>query len=240
MCRSRVLAAVGAVSAAAVSAATLAVAPAAQARTYVGAGLVAADPPSVDTVAWPQAASLALHAAPGSSSVVSRLGRHTSFGTPTSLAVTRVTAGWAEVISSALPNGTHAYVRLAAVSLTHDPITLEVDLSRHLLRVWRMNALLRTITVATGSSVSPTPLGRFAITDKLTGLNPSAYGCCILALSGHQEQLAPGWTGGDRLAIHGGAGIGESVSNGCLHAREADLRWLLRRVPLGTQITIHP
>ena len=50
----------------------------------------------------------------------------------------------------------------------------------------------------------------------------------------------PGWTGGDRLAIHGGSGIGESVSNGCLHARANDLRWLLRRVPLGTQITIHP
>lgn len=240
MCRSRVIAAVGAVSAAAVSAASLAVAPAAQARTYIGVGLAAMDPPSVDSVAWPQFASLALHAAPGTSPVVTRLGRQTSFGAPTSLAVTRVTAGWAEVISSALPNRTHAYVRLAAVSLTHDPMTLEVDLSRHLLRVWRMNTLLRTIPVATGSSASPTPLGRYAITDKLTNFHTSAYGCCILALSGHQKQLAPGWTGGDRLAIHGGAGIGHSVSNGCLHASEPDLRWLLPRIPLGTQITIHP
>jgi lipoprotein-anchoring transpeptidase ErfK/SrfK len=150
-----------------------------------------------------------------------------------------VTGGWAEVITSELPNGTHAYVALASVSLTHNPITLEVDVARHQLRAWRIGTLLRTIPVATGSAVSPTPTGRFAITDKLTNFDSFAYGCCVLALSGHQEQLAPGWTGGDRLAIHVGVGIGQSVSNGCLHAREDDLRWLLRRVPLGTQITIH-
>ena len=75
---------------------------------------------------------------------------------------------------------------------------------------------------------------------ELTNFDAFAYGCCVLALSGHQERLAPGWHGGDRLAIHGGGGIGESISSGCIHARESDLHWLLRRVPLGTQITIHP
>ncbi len=45
----------------------------------------------------------------------------------------------------------------------------------------------------------------------------------------------------DRIAIHGGGGgIGSAVSTGCLHAGETDLRWLLRRVPLGTQVVIHP
>ena len=54
-----------------------------------------------------------------------------------------------------------------------------------------------------------------------------------------QTNLPPGWTGGDRLAIHGGS-TGGAVSTGCLHADEADLRWLMRSVPLGAQITIHP
>ena len=67
----------------------------------------------------------------------------------------------------------------------------------------------------------------------------SVYGCCILALSGHQTNLPPGWTGGDRLAIHGGSDRGRG-QHGCLHADEADLRYLMRVVPLGTQITIHP
>ena len=97
-----------------------------------------------------------------------------------------------------------------------------------------------SLEVAVGAAGSPTPIGRFAVTDQLTGFNTAAYGCCILALSGHQTNLPSGWTGGDRLAIHGGDGIGSAVSSGCLHAGESDLRWLLRRVPLGTQVVVHP
>jgi hypothetical protein len=93
----------------------------------------------------------------------------------------------------------------------------------------------------TGARGTPTPTGRFAITDKLRGsdFSASAYGCCILALSGHQTSLPRGWTGGDRLAIHGGSTAG-AVSTGCLHAAARDLVWLMRSVPLGAQIAVHP
>ena len=94
--------------------------------------------------------------------------------------------------------------------------------------------------VGIGAPGTATPSGRFAITDLLAGSRlSSVYGCCLLALSGHQTNLPRGWTGGDRLAIHGGSTAG-AVSTGCLHAAEADLRWLMRLVPLGAQITIHP
>lgn len=239
MRRSRVIAAVGAVSAAAVSAASIAVPTTAQARTSLDRLQRVDGHLHAAAVAWPTRA-VDLHAAPGSRRVVARVERRTRFGTPTALAVSRVEGRWAEVMSSTLPNRTHAYVRLADVVLTYDPVTLELDLSRHQLLAWRGNELLRAIPVATGSPVSPTPLGRYAVTDKLTNFDAFAYGCCVLALSGHQERLAPGWHGGDRLAIHSGGGIGESISSGCIHARESDLHWLLRRVPLGTQITIHP
>jgi hypothetical protein len=94
--------------------------------------------------------------------------------------------------------------------------------------------------VGIGAVRTPTPIGRFGVTDKLTGLNPAAYGCCILALSAHQTHLPLGWPGGDRIAIHGGGGIGAATSNGCLHATEFVLRRLMRLVPLGTQVVIHP
>jgi lipoprotein-anchoring transpeptidase ErfK/SrfK len=67
------------------------------------------------------------------------------------------------------------------------------------------------------------------------------YGCCILALSGHQVNTPAGWQGGDRLAIHGTnqpASIGVPSSAGCLHAEAADLRTLMRHVPLGTPVFI--
>ena len=84
--------------------------------------------------------------------------------------------------------------------------------------------------------------GRFYVTDKLPGADfGSYYGCCILALSGRQPNLPQGWSGGDRLAIHGSPTPtwGHAVSNGCLHAAEPDLRYLMKTVPLGTAVRIH-
>ena len=86
--------------------------------------------------------------------------------------------------------------------------------------------------------------GAFSITDKLdSSQHPgwtSAYGCCVLALSGHQTRLPLGWSSGDRLAIHGGGGLGSAVSAGCVHAREKVLRYLMQRLPLGTLVRIEP
>jgi lipoprotein-anchoring transpeptidase ErfK/SrfK len=191
-------------------------------------------------VAQVRAGSVALHAAPGSTRVLAVASRTTEFGSRTTFAVTGIRGRWAEVISPLLPNDVHGFVRRSEVKLSRVRVALDVDLSARRLRVWRGGAILRRVDVAIGAASSRTPIGRFAVTDRLTGFNTSAYGCCILALSGHQTHLPPGWTGGDRLAIHGGGGIGSAVSTGCLHAGETDLRWLLHRVPLGTQVVIHP
>jgi lipoprotein-anchoring transpeptidase ErfK/SrfK len=97
---------------------------------------------------------------------------------------------------------------------------------------------LTRIPVGIGSASSPTPTGTYAVTDELSGARyGSVYGCCILALSGHQPRPPSGWTGSDtRLAIHGGAQ--GAVSSGCLHASTSALRFLMAHVPLGTRVTI--
>ena len=191
-------------------------------------------------VAQVRVASVALRAAPGSGRVLAVAQRTTEFGSSTTFAVTAIRGRWAEVISPLLANDEHGFVRRSELKLSRVRVAIDVDLSARRLRVWRGGVILRRVEIAVGAAGSPTPIGRFAVTDQLTGFNTSAYGCCILALSGHQTHLPPGWTGGDRLAIHGGGGLGSAVSTGCLHAGEADLRWLLRRVPLGTQVVIHP
>jgi lipoprotein-anchoring transpeptidase ErfK/SrfK len=97
--------------------------------------------------------------------------------------------------------------------------------------------------VAVGRPGNSTPLGRYAVTDRLhTGGADSPYGCCAIALTGHQVNLPAGWPGGDRLAIHGTpqtSSIGRAVSLGCLRAPTAGLRVLMRRVPLGTPVFVH-
>jgi hypothetical protein len=177
--------------------------------------------------------------------VAATLGAGTQFGGPQVLSVARRRGRWLGVVSTALPNGKLGWVRRddPALSLTRVRYSLHADLSARTLELRRGNRRITRFSVAVGRPGAATPTGRFAITDKLTGGNYGPYyGCCILALSGHQPNLPPGWRGGDRLAIHGTnapASIGQPSSAGCLRAGDHDLQVLMRRVPLGTPVFIH-
>jgi lipoprotein-anchoring transpeptidase ErfK/SrfK len=155
------------------------------------------------------------------------------------LAVVGSSGEWFAVISAALGNRVRGFAHRSKVRLVHDPFSLEVDRSSRWLRVWRMGRVLRRFGVGVGAIAGPTPRGRFSITDKLSNFMPSIYGCCTLALSGRQTRLAPGWIGGDRLAIHEGRGVGGAISNGCLRATESEMRYLMAVLPLGTQVVVH-
>jgi L,D-transpeptidase catalytic domain len=178
--------------------------------------------------------------------VLASLGSRTEFGSSRALSVVRERRGrWLGVTTPQLPNGKLGWVdaRSGALRYSHARVELEVDLSRRQLLVRQAAKILRRAPISIGRPDSPTPTGRFAVTDKLPGPRYSAvYGCCILALSGTQPNLPAGWTGGNRLAIHGtpdeGA-VGGRRSAGCLHARETDLRRLMKLVPLGTPVRIH-
>ena len=176
--------------------------------------------------------------------VIARLGDHTEFGSPTALSVAKRRGRWAAVPSSAIGNGTLGWVDTGsgAVDRRTTDVRLVADLSRRRLELRIRGDVKRSVRVAIGRPGSSTPRGRFSITDKLAGSDYGSYfGCCILALSGHQPNLPAGWTGGDRLAIHGTSApstIGTPASAGCLRAGDEDLRVLMRRVPLGTPVLI--
>jgi L,D-transpeptidase-like protein len=174
--------------------------------------------------------------------VVARLGRRSEFGSARVLAVTGRRDGWLRVIASELPNGEHGWIRARAARLGATDVSLVVDRSRRMLTLRRGRQVLRRLPVAVGRPDTPTPVGRFAVTDRLRSMRPdSPYGCCAVALSGHQTELLPGWPGGDRLAIHGTPQpetIGKPVSLGCMRARTADLRALMRTVPLGAPVFV--
>jgi hypothetical protein len=178
--------------------------------------------------------------------VLASLGSRTEFGSARAFSVVRERRGrWLGVTTPQLPNGQLGWLdaRSRGLRYSHAPLELEIDLSRRRLVIRRAEQVVRRLAVSVGRAGSPTPTGRFAITDKLPGPRfSSVYGCCILALSGTQPSLPAGWTGGNRLAIHGTpnqASIGGQESAGCLHARESDLRSLMRSVPLGTPVRIH-
>jgi lipoprotein-anchoring transpeptidase ErfK/SrfK len=201
-------------------------------------------------------AHVIVHVRPGASvlvrsrpfgQVVERLGPSTPFGSPRALGVVTSRPGrWLAVTAPELGNRRLGWIDGNAGGLTYSRTRLEldVDLSSRTLVVRRDGMVIRRTSVGVGRAGSPTPTGRFAVTDKLDGPSYSAYyGCCILALSATQSNLPRGWSGGNRIAIHGtpsASDFGRAVSAGCVHAPTADLRYLMRWVPLGTPVVIRP
>lgn len=173
-----------------------------------------------------------------------RVGSTTEFGSPRVLGVAARRGDWLGVVATERPNHRLAWVRRESPGLAvrRTRWSLHADLSARSLTLRKGRRRVQRMTVAIGRPGSETPTGRFAVTDKLSGSRFGPYyGCCILALSGHQPNTPPGWTGGDRLGIHGTdspATIGAAASAGCLRAADADLRRLMRRVPLGTLVFI--
>jgi lipoprotein-anchoring transpeptidase ErfK/SrfK len=167
----------------------------------------------------------------------------TEFGSRQVLGVAAQRRNWLGVVTSARPNGRLAWVRRDQVAIARTRWSLRADLSAHTLTLRRNGRKVHRLKVAIGRPGSETPTGRFAVTDKLAGSNYGPYyGCCVLALNGHQPNTPPGWTGGNRLAIHGTdtpATIGTAASAGCLRASDADLQVLIAKVPLGTPVFIH-
>jgi lipoprotein-anchoring transpeptidase ErfK/SrfK len=184
-----------------------------------------------------------LRASPGGS-VLAGLRRRTEWGTPTVLAAVGKRGGWLRVMATSLPNGRTGWIPADAAGVVPSRWKLEADLSRRLVTVRRDGRAVRRFRVAVGRPGTPTPTGRFAITDKLHFTDHSrAYGWGAIALTGHQTHIEPGWKGGDRLAIHGTsepASIGYAASFGCLRASDADVRWLVRHAYLGSVVEIRP
>ena len=148
--------------------------------------------------------------------------------------------GVALIPTSATPKT--APIDLAELDLRWTRVRVDVNLARLRLSVLRGHKLLGSFPVAAGMASTPTPTGRFSVTDRITFPPGSTYGRFALGLSVHQSQLLRTWHGGSQIAIHGTAepsSIGQYASLGCIRVPAAALRLLERTVPLGNPVTIH-
>lgn len=173
---------------------------------------------------------------------LARIGTRTEFGSRTVLGVVARRPGWLQVVATQRPNGKRGWIPAASARISRTSYVIHVDRSARRLTLRHGDRLLRRIRVAVGRPGTPTPTGRFAVTDRLRPAQAdSPYGCCAIALTGHQTKLVAGWPGGDRLAIHGTPQpetVGKAVSLGCMRAVERDIEWIMARVPLGTPVII--
>lgn len=171
-----------------------------------------------------------------------RVARRTEFKSEMVLAVMERRGEWLGVASSELANGKLGWVKAGEVKLLREQWSIEVDLSKRRGVLKRLGKVRARFPLGIGTAAYPTPPGRYGVTDRLsTGGPGSPYGCCVLALTGHQPDVPQDWPGGDRLAIHGTSApetVGTPSSHGCLRASEKTMRLLMAEVPLGTQVVI--
>ena len=182
-----------------------------------------------------------LHRKPGGEPWM-RVAARTEWDSPRVLGVVQSKGGWLGVQAPELRNGEVGWLRPRKARLGCTAWSVHADLSKRKVVVRREGRAVRTMTVGIGRPASPTPTGRFSVTDKLRWNEPgSLYGCCVLALSGHQTKLPADWPGGNRFAVHASpdaASVGGAASLGCLRATSRQARWLIETIPLGAPVFV--
>jgi hypothetical protein len=182
-----------------------------------------------------------LYRAPGGR-VRIRLSAKTEWGSDRVLGVVLRRGDWIAVQAPELGNSELAWMPANRARLDCVTWSIHADLSRRMLSVRRDGEVVRRFQIAIGRRGNPTPRGRFSVTDKLRVTDSgSPYGCCVLAVSGHQTRLPASWPGGDRLAIHATkelSSIGKPASLGCLRITSVQARWLIKTIPLGAPLFV--
>ena len=203
----------------------------------------ASDGPRFLLVSAPHGATV--RSSPGGATVA-HLPAVTQLGAPTWLWVLRTTPNhrWGRVVLPLRPNGRTGWIDLHGLRTVHTSTWIRASLHAH--RIWLMHGsrTLTSFSAAIGAVSTPTPVGRFSVTDSLATGDPSGpFGWYAFGLSGHQPHLPPNWTGGDQLAIHGTddpASIGTAASHGCLRVWPRALARLRPVLRLGTPVVIMP
>ncbi len=168
----------------------------------------------------------------------------TSLGDPFVMLVTEQRGDHLQVQVPVRPNGTVGYVRTDEVDLTTSAQRLELDVSDRRLRFLDGDVVVAETSVVVGTDDTPTPTGRFYVTDQIVKDNPEgAYGPRILATSAYSEQLDEFDDGAPVVAFHGTNRpelIGSAASNGCIRMPNDVVTLIGDRLKLGARVDITP
>jgi len=150
---------------------------------------------------------------------------------------------WLHVQLPLRPNGAAGWVRADHVRLSTVRTRIVVDLSERALRFYRRGKLVLRSSTAVGSSATPTPTGRYYVSQRLIPPAPGGpFGPGAIGISAFSPVLT-GWAQGGPVAIHGTNepwSIGRAVSNGCIRLPNGVDRRLFWQAREGTPVIIEP
>lgn len=187
-------------------------------------------------------ADLEVRNEPAAASPARTLAARTEHGSPTALLVTARRDGWVQVLIPGRPTGAMGWLVDDGLTIAEVDLTIHVDLAARTLTLTDGDTEVLATPVAVGAPETPTPTGRFSVTDKLDTQAPSGpYGRYAIGLSGRSEVLTE-FAGGDgQIGIHGTndpASIGHDVSHGCIRVPNEVMEELNRVLPLGTPVVV--
>jgi lipoprotein-anchoring transpeptidase ErfK/SrfK len=158
------------------------------------------------------------------------------------LLVDQVSNGWAKVLLPVRPNHSTGWIRVRDVTMSVDPYRIVVRLKSHQLGLYLLNKPMLRAPVGIGTKDTPTPDGRYYLTQLFRPPNPDgAYGPFAYSLSGFSNVLQT-FEGGDAIiGLHGTNQpqlVGHDVSHGCIRMTNDVITKLARILPLGTPVQI--
>jgi lipoprotein-anchoring transpeptidase ErfK/SrfK len=179
------------------------------------------------------------------SPVVTKLSNMTEYDVPRTFLVTDQTSrpGWLNVLLPIRPNGASGWIKASDVALGTSDFEIKIELAAHKLTLYKLGQPILESATVIGTTKTPTPPGRFYVTDPVDlRENPNAgYGVYALGISGFSEVLTSFKGGPGQLAVHGTNNpgeVGQDISNGCVRVPNDIIMQLALQAPLGTPVTI--
>src|SRR5215471_20403597 len=179
------------------------------------------------------------------SPAVTKLSDKTEYNIPRTYLVTDQTSrpGWLNVLLPIRPNGTTGWIKASDVTLGTSDYEIRIEVGAHRLTLLKLGQPVLQSAVVVGAEKTPTPPGRFYVTDPLDlHSQPNAgYGVFALGISGYSEVLTSFKGGPGQLAVHGTNNpdqVGQNISNGCVRVPNDIIETIAFQAPLGTPVTI--
>ena len=152
---------------------------------------------------------------------------------------------WLKVQLPVRPNGAAGWIPAESARISTTPWRVHVSLRRRTVTVLRRGRVVRRFGAVIGAPGTPTPVGRFAVSEPIPQSNPGGFlGPWALHLTAFSNVLDDFGGGPGRIAIHGRGGaslsdpLGTARSHGCIRIDNAQVRFLARVAVPGTPVQI--
>lgn len=152
---------------------------------------------------------------------------------------------WIRVLLPERPNGASAWIRSDYTQLHRTPYRVQIDLAKRTVSLQRDGRTVASWGAVVGAPSTPTPTGRFAISEIVRQPDPSGFiGPWALHLTAFSNVLDNFGGGPGRVAIHGrsGASLNDPLrtarSHGCIRISNRAVRRLAKSLEPGVPVEI--